>query len=223
LFSYRKGWYLYTPLMLLATAGLLVMGKKCAAGQWAIALYLAVEIYVLASWWSWWNGGSFGLRSFVDIYGIMALPLAALVDAVYRRRSSLKLAFGGLLAFLIYLNLLQTSQYTQGYINHTGMTREAYWLNFLRHNCDGACWQMLSMPDAQLARLGIYYNYYTGDDNHELRAMEEGEGKEQIRREIEGDPKLTRQIRKAARREDTSYQELLRQVVDRVYDTRTSP
>jgi hypothetical protein len=222
LFSYRKGWFLYTPLMLLATAGLLTMGKKCKEGQWAITLYLAVEIYVLASWWSWWNGGSFGLRSFVDIYGVMALPLAALVDTMVRSKKYLRLAFAGLLLFFMYMNLFQTFQYTRGFIHHTGMTREAYWLNFLRFKSDGSSWQMLSVPDAQLARMGIYYNYYSGDDNSELKAMKEAEGRELIRREIEGDQKLTRQIQKASRRQGISYRELLQQVVDRVYETRTS-
>ena len=34
------------------------------------------------------------------------------------------------------------------------------------------CWQMLSLPDATLARLGIYYNYYTGSDDSALESNE---------------------------------------------------
>ncbi|MGW8315741.1 MAG: hypothetical protein ACWGNV_09090, partial [Bacteroidales bacterium] len=221
LFSFRKGWYLYTPLMLLATFGLLAMRKRGREGQWAVTIYLAGEIYLLASWWSWWNGGSFGLRSFVDIYGVMAVPLAALTDSMLQTRKLVRAGFVGMLAFLLYLNLLQTSQYTQGYIHHSGMTREAYRLNFLRWNGDGASWHMLAIPDAQLARMGIYYTYYTGDDYSDLKAMDEHRAKDLIRQEIAEDERLTREIRKAARRQEVSFNELLQQVVDQIYQTKT--
>jgi hypothetical protein len=222
LFSFRKGWYLYTPLMLVATIGLFTMGKKCREGMWGIALYLAAEIYLLASWWSWWNGGSFGLRSFVDIYGVMALPLAALTDRVLGSRRLVRAGYAGGLAFLVFLNLLQTSHYVQGYIHHSGMTREAYRLNFLRFKCDGASWHMLALPDAQLARMGIYYSYYTGDDYSDVKAMEESRARALIRQEIAEDKRLTRDIEKAARRQDRSVEELTEEVVDQIYRTKAN-
>lgn len=222
LFSYRKGWFLYTPVMLVATAGLLFMGRKCKDGQWTISLYLILQAYLIASWWSWWNGGSFGLRSFVDVYGIMALPLAALVDRVLKMRRPVAIASGAFFLFLLYMNLFQTHQYTRGFIHHTGMTKEAYWLNFLSFKPDGSSWQMLSIPDPQLARLGIYYEYYTGTDDAGLKSMEQEQGREQIRKEIEKDKKLSREIRRHAARNGEEYADALERVVERIYDYRTS-
>jgi hypothetical protein len=164
LFSFRKGWFLYTPVMLAATFGLLFMGKRCKEGSWPVSFMLAVQIYLLASWWSWWNGGSFGLRSFVDIYGVMALPLAALIDTSLRSRKIIHILTLTVLGFFLYMNQFQTIQYTKGYIHHTGMTREAYRLNFLKFRGDGAVWHMLSLPDPELARLGIYVDYYSGEN-----------------------------------------------------------
>lgn len=221
LFSYRKGWFLYTPVMALATAGLLLMGKKCRSGQWSISLYLLIQIYLLASWWSWWNGGSFGLRSFVDIYGIMAVPLAALLDALYGARKYVRFAAGGVLLFLLLLNLHQTFLYTRGFIHYSGMTKQAYWLNFMRIKPEGSSWQMLSIPDAELARMGIYYGYDSGADDTALKDMGETEGMEMIRKEIEGNPRLTRQIKRHAARMDMDYREALGVVVERVYHYRT--
>lgn len=223
LFSYRKGWFLYTPVMLVATAGLLFMGKKCKDGQWTIFIYLILQVYLIASWWSWWNGGGFGLRSFVDIYGIMAFPLAALVDRVLRMKRPAAIASGAFLLFLLYMNLYQTHLYTKGFIHHTGMTKEAYWLNFLSFRPDGRSWQMLSIPDPQLARLGIYYEYYTGTDDADLKSMEQDEGRDQIRTEIEKDKKLSREIHRHAKRTGEEYDEALEMVVERIYDYRTSP
>lgn len=222
LFSYRKGWYLYTPLMLVATIGLLVMRKRGKAGQWAITLFLAGEIYLLASWWSWWNGGSYGLRSFVDIYGIMAIPLTALTDKMLESRKLVRAGYIGVVAFLVYMSLFQTFQYTRGFIHHSGMTKEAYWLNFLRFRSDGSSWQMLAIPDAQLARMGIYYTYYTGNDYSALKAIGEPEAKALIRQEIAENERLTREIHRAARRQDREVEDLLEEVVNQIYRTKAT-
>lgn len=223
LFSYRKGWYLYTPVMLVATAGIFFMGKSCRQGWLAILLYLILQVYLQASWWSWWNGGSFGLRSFVDIYGIMAIPLAALVEAAVKARRGVTVTAGLALLFLLYMNQYQTFQYNRGVIHHTGMTKEAYWLNFLAFRGDGSSWQMLAIPDAELARKGIYYEYYTGDDHEALRNMEPSSAMDSVRREVESDKKLVKEIRKHASREEIPYAEALEMVVERVYDQKVSP
>lgn len=68
LFSYRKGWFVYTPVMFIALFGFYFLYKDKRGIFWPVAIYLVITVYILASWWSWWNGGSFGLRSFVDLY-----------------------------------------------------------------------------------------------------------------------------------------------------------
>jgi hypothetical protein len=222
LFSFRKGWFIYTPVMLAATFGILFMGKRCKEGRWPISLLLVIQIYILASWWSWWNGGSFGLRSFVDIYGMMALPLAALIDTSLRSRKIVSILTLAVLGLFLYMNQFQTIQYTKGFIHHTGMTREAYRLNFLKFKGDGNVWNMLSIPDPELARLGIYVNYYTGDDNSTLRAMDPEEGMERIRTEIQLNHKVRKQIGKHARRSGESYYDVFDKVVERVYTYKMS-
>ncbi|MEN8202388.1 MAG: hypothetical protein ABFS28_07320 [Bacteroidota bacterium] len=222
LFSYRKGWFVYTPVMLLATMGLAFLKGKLKQGSPGILIYLVLQVYLLSSWWSWWNGGSFGLRSFVDIYGVMALPLAALIEHLLKRGRTVALLAGALLTFLIYVNQYQTFQYTRGVIHYTGMTKEAYWLNFLKLKPSGAFWQMLSIPDSELARLGIYYDYHTGSDNSALKELEEARGMEQVRMEISGDRKLSRQIGKHAHRAELGYDEALEVVVSRVYNYKIS-
>lgn len=221
LFSFRKGWWLYTPVMLVATAGLVFLGRKCKGVTLPVSLYLAVQIYVLASWWSWWNGGSFGLRSFVDLYGVMALPLAAIVEVSLERRKVLAWISGAFLFFLLYVNQFQTMQYNKGFLHHTGMTKEAYFLNFLSFKPDGNCWNMLSLPDATLARLGIYYNYYSGDDYADLKSMEWEEGLETVRKEILSDRKLMKEIGRHASRSGIEVDEATHMVAERVYGQKT--
>ncbi len=221
LFSFRKGWYLYTPLMLVATFGLFFLGRKCKDAVWPITGYLLVQIYLLASWWSWWTGGSFGLRSFVDLYGVMALPLAAIVELTMERRKVLAWTSGVFLLFLLIVNQVQTMQYERGFIHHTGMTRLAYQLNFLSFKDDFRYWKMLSLPDTKLARLGIYYDYYTGDDNAGLKAMAMEDGLALVQTQIESDKRLMKEISKHARRSDIDVDEALEMVVRRVYEHKT--
>lgn len=223
LFSFRSGWYLYTPVMFTATLGLYFMGRKCKAGVWPLITLLVLQIYLLSCWWSWWNGGSFGLRSLVDIYGLMALPLAALIDASLNSKRIIAIVTTAVLGFFIYVNQFQTIQYTQGIIHFIGNTKESYGLNFLRFNPNGRFWQLLSIPDTKLARLGIYYDYHTGDDYTEIKAMDTKEGKGVIRNEIVEDKQMVREIRKHARRSDISYEEAMDMVVDRVYEHKSSP
>jgi len=132
LFSFSKGWFIYTPVMLLACAGFIFLRRRIGDGIPVILIYLIVQVYLLSGWSHGWSGSSFGLRSFVDIYGVMALPLAALVDRALKHRRVLAIGMGALLAFLVYVNQVQTYQYTRGIIGETGMTKEDYWLNFLK-------------------------------------------------------------------------------------------
>ena len=222
LFSFRKGWFLYTPVMLVATAGLFFLGRKFKGGLWPISLYLAFQVYLLASWWSWWSGGSFGLRSFVDLYGVMALPLAAFVETAIQARRWITYPVMGFLCFLLYMNQFQIYQYNEGYIHHSGMTQKAYFFSFLKSEPEGNYWLMLSLPDTQLARYGIYYAYYTGDDHSALKALDRDEGLEQIRGEIDADPKTRKEIGKHAKRAQITYHEALDMVVERVYDQKIS-
>lgn len=136
LFSFRGGWYLYTPVMFAATLGLYFMGRKCKAGVWPLTIMLLLQIYLLSCWWSWWNGGSFGLKSFVDIYGLMALPLAALIEVSLGSKRIVTISTAAVLGFFLCMNQFQTVQYTKGIIHHTEMTGEAYKLNFLKIQSD---------------------------------------------------------------------------------------
>ncbi|HYW97288.1 MAG TPA: hypothetical protein VE870_16970, partial [Bacteroidales bacterium] len=59
LFSYRKGWFLYVPVMLFAASGLIPLYRHWRQLFWMVTIYIVVMVYVLASWWAWWYGGSF--------------------------------------------------------------------------------------------------------------------------------------------------------------------
>ncbi|KAB2917222.1 MAG: hypothetical protein F9K23_05560 [Bacteroidetes bacterium] len=153
LFSYRKGWWLYTPVMALATAGLFVIKKY--SKEWALGLWVMLPIFVwcVYSWWSWWYGGSFGSRPMIDIYGAMALPLASLFTWALQRKWT-GATFLVLGAFFVYLNGFQTWQYKKSLIHWDSMSKAVYWKVFLSKKWPDDYGDLLKHPDYEKAIKG---------------------------------------------------------------------
>ncbi len=124
LFSYRKGWLLYTPLMVLALIGLIPLYRRRRAWFWPVAVYLVVNTYIVLSWHIWWYAGSFGMRALVQSYAVLSLPLAVLVAAA--DRSWRRWPVYGILAACTVLNLFQTWQYHNRILLNDEMTATYY-------------------------------------------------------------------------------------------------
>ena len=63
LFSYRKGWLLYTPVMVFALIGIFMLRKYAKEFFWPTLIFTLLNIWIVLSWWCWYYGGSFGLRA----------------------------------------------------------------------------------------------------------------------------------------------------------------
>lgn len=85
LLSHQNGWFVYTPLMLMTMAVLLVLAFRNVRDMRLVLFIWAVSWYVYASWWSWWLGGSFGHRGFIEHYALLSIPLAWAVERLFRR------------------------------------------------------------------------------------------------------------------------------------------
>ncbi|MCB9178127.1 MAG: hypothetical protein H6590_01700 [Flavobacteriales bacterium] len=132
LVSFRKGWFIYTPLMLLAVAGIPWLWRRIPKAFWAILVFLIVDVWIVSSWSCWWYaGGSFSSRSMVPAYVLLALPLGAVLQWAWERRSTRMLA----LCFsvgCILLNLFQTWQWSAGILSKERMTKAYYKAVFAR-------------------------------------------------------------------------------------------
>jgi hypothetical protein len=80
LFSVRKGLFVWTPLLVLATIGLPLLRRTARPLFVASVVSLGVATWVVSSWSIWWYGGSFGMRALVDVMPVWILGLAALVE-----------------------------------------------------------------------------------------------------------------------------------------------
>lgn len=156
LFSYRKGWLLYTPIMIFAVIGFVFLYKNYKKLFWPIFLFFIINIYVLFCWWAWWYGGGFGLRAMIDSYSLLAIPFAATFQFFYEKRNKIGFYSITIVGFvLLGFNLFQTAQYRSGAIHWDGMTKESYWASFgVLEIKDPHYWELIKSPDYDAAREG---------------------------------------------------------------------
>ncbi|CAN5910266.1 hypothetical protein BH11BAC7_BH11BAC7_00200 [soil metagenome] len=135
LFSYKKGWLLYTPMMILAIGGFIVLFKTHRKLFVPVFIFFLANLWFISSWECWWYAGSFGQRPFVQSYGIMAIPLAFFIEWI-KLNKLLKWIGGVLIMFFVFLNLFQVWQLVHGIIHPVFMTEKYYWKVFLKTEFD---------------------------------------------------------------------------------------
>jgi hypothetical protein len=155
LFSYRKGWLLYTPIMIFAFIGIPLLFKKLKEFSWAIAIFISLATYIIFSWWCWWYGGSFGMRSFVDYYGILAMPMALLFTLLWNFKKQTKL----IILSIVFLSILQNNffleKYKRGSIHYDSTSKASFWHSFWHLKPQEGYWELLEAPDYAKALQGI--------------------------------------------------------------------
>jgi hypothetical protein len=130
LFSFRKGWLVYTPLMGFALLGILFLKGDSKKLQSALLAFLVVNLYVIFSWWCWWYGGTFGQRSLIDSYALLAVPFASFINYISKTKLLIRFLLGGLSLFFVWLNIFQTFQCKNDSMHWDGMTRQLYFKQF---------------------------------------------------------------------------------------------
>ena len=106
LFSVRKGLLFWSPLLVIAIAGLLLLGRTVPGLLIPSLAYLALSTWVIASWETWWYGGSLGQRPFVETLPVFALGLASLIETVRRRIPRTALLFSAGACSLLALHAM---------------------------------------------------------------------------------------------------------------------
>lgn len=147
LFSYRKGWLVYTPVMVLALAGLVQLFKKVGPWSRPMTLFLLVNVWIVLSWHIWWYASSFGMRALIQSYAVLALPLGLAWEAwsgTTWRRSLVP----ALVVLACGLNLFQSWQIEKGILKSDGMNESYYWAAFGKVTPDKSMLRWLDIPDA---------------------------------------------------------------------------
>ena len=130
LFSYGKGWFLWSPAIgLFLLVGIIAFFKRSIFQGFLFLLPISVAVFVFSSWWNWWYGGSFSSRVLVEFLPFFALGLATLLGDF---RSLVRKLSRVLIVVLIVVCQIQIYQYRYYQIHWEEMTSERYWNVFLR-------------------------------------------------------------------------------------------
>ena len=138
--GFRKGWLVYSPLMVLGIAGLGSMSGKVGLRSypWMALCFYITFTYVTFSWRAWWYGGGFGSRVMIETIPLLALPMGLLVQKVIDRGRIFRALFCVIVLVGIGLNMFQQWQYLHGIMHYENMNRALYWQIFLAPSHEAA-------------------------------------------------------------------------------------
>jgi hypothetical protein len=154
LFSYRKGWLVYTPVMTFALIGIIVLYFRHRKFFWPVAVFTLLYLYVVWSWWCWWYGGGFGQRALIESYALLSIPLTAFITFIFERKQVFRISFLIILVCMISLNIFQTRQYYIGVIHWDAMNKKTYWDSYFRLKVRPGFYDMVDNPDYEAALKG---------------------------------------------------------------------
>lgn len=154
MFGFRKGWLIYSPIMILSIVGFFLMKEKERTFKPAVIITFLITIYVVWSWWAWWYGGSYGQRPMIDFYPLLALPMASSIRYLRLNLRRMKLIVAGVV-FIFYVGAFQNWQYMIGLIHYDANTKESYLINFLSTTYRPGWIEALREPDYESAKKGL--------------------------------------------------------------------
>jgi len=129
LFSFKRGAYIYSPVLFLSFAGLWKMRHQGRTVLWLI-FFLLLVVFIHSSWWSWYYGDGFGERPLIDFYIFFVLLFAWAFEKI--RTSLARITVFSLLFIFVLLHQVFFFQYVKGIIHPYSMDYEKFAHVFLK-------------------------------------------------------------------------------------------
>lgn len=159
----NTGWWLYSPMMLPAVLGFVILFIRQKAIFWALCTTSILAIYITLSWGHWESGGGLGQRNLIQIYPLLAFPLASLLSLLNRSTPG-KIIWILFLTINIYYTGWWLHQAHKGGFFKPGQMTRMYILNIAgRLN-----------PDPDYMKLLDTQEYFKGDPKAPVIILEEG-------------------------------------------------
>ncbi len=131
LFSYNKGWFIYTPLAFFSMLSFVYLFKNNKLKFFSLLVLLVSVVYILSSWWCWSYCSRFSQRVFVDYLPVVAIMLVITYN-LFKSRYYLRKIYTGTILLLIAFNSVQMYQHYIWVFPGGDITKEIYWDSFFR-------------------------------------------------------------------------------------------
>lgn len=130
LFSFRKGWFVYTPVAFLSLATACIIWRKNLLLLFLFITPVSIIVYVVSSWHDWAYGASYGCRPMTEFMGLMMIPFAM---GIQQLSSPVFKAIVVVVAWcFLLLNCIQIYQINKHILLWDNMTFESYKSSFLK-------------------------------------------------------------------------------------------
>jgi hypothetical protein len=171
LFSFKNGWLIYTPVMILALLGLFFRKKNDF--KIAAIVFTLGYVYTIYSWQILYYINGLGSRPMVEAYALLAIPLSTSLDFLIK--SMWKLIPTTLfIAFCTWLNIMQTYQFSTLMLV-SEISNFAFWRStFGKTNLDYNALVALDSDEYQPTKsLQVIKNFYKNDFKDSLNGYQE--------------------------------------------------
>ncbi|RYZ42957.1 MAG: hypothetical protein EOO72_07080 [Myxococcaceae bacterium] len=105
LFSVRKGLFFWAPLWLFAVAGFVRDRERLKPYLLPLLLFFILQTYLVATWWHWPYGSSFGHRAYTEASALFAFGLAGFLTRL-RTPASRSFVAGVLVLLVLHQGFL---------------------------------------------------------------------------------------------------------------------
>lgn len=129
LFSFKKGWLIYTPVMIFSIIGFVMLYRKNRGVFVPLLVYSVVAFYIIASWTEWWYGASYSIRPMITLYPLLGISLGYFITSL-KYSNVARFSISVLIVFFIALNLFQMWQLNNYIIEPYRMTKNYYFAIF---------------------------------------------------------------------------------------------
>ena len=146
LFSFRKGWLIYSPVFIISILGFIQLYTEERRWFWALTVFSVVNIYIVLSWHIWWYASSYGMRALIQSYAILAIPMALFLRWSQKHKWA-KMATRIFILLCICLNQFQDWQYRNGILLQDGMNAMFYSRSFLKTSVDKDLRKFIDNPE----------------------------------------------------------------------------
>lgn len=126
LLSFRNGMIPYSLVFVLLVPGFVVLYKKYRPIFYVVLITFLTALYIISSWWCWWFGGSFGMRSLIQYYALLAFPLAAFYEILLKKSRSVTIILSVCVLIFVAHTISNAMLSKAGIVHWDSMTRKAY-------------------------------------------------------------------------------------------------
>lgn len=179
LFSFRKGWITYSPLIILALAGIFISLWRHRLFFLYSFFFVALNLYMISCFTSLI---SYGYRAFIQSYAVLLLPLGVAVEFILMRPKWVSWLIFAIIAVFAYLNFVQAWQTGTEVIHGSRMTKAAYFNVLGRWNAkQPKDLYLIKRSGASIDTMGVTNNYsikkildfsYESDENHTITGID---------------------------------------------------